>query len=337
MLSPNSDGSWTQTTLHNFGGPNDGDIPNGGLIMDQAGNLYGSTCAGGPYHAGTIYELSPAGSGQWAEKLVYPLNVGQVCTYNANTLAIDSAGNLYGMTFGGGSNHKGSVIQLSPRANGTWKETTLHNFGNNAGGVTDGTYPFGGVTLDASGNLYGTTRDGGTLGLGTVFKLAPVAGGIWKEIIIHNFEGEDGKFPYNGVTLDSAGNVYGTTWLGGQYGSGVVYQLKHVNGGWVRTVIHAFNAGGVDGGFPFDRVTLDAAGNVFGTTFGGGLNYVGIVFEFSPNSDGTFTSKILQNFGGGASGDHPVAGLAMDSAGNLYGTTSSGGIYGSGAAIEITP
>lgn len=337
-ISQNADGSWTQTLLHAFGGLSDGSYPNGGLIMDRFGNLFGTTCLGGPSGAGIVYRLSPQSNGQYTETLIFALGYGQYCYPFGNTLAMDAAGNLYGVSGFGGFIREGQVFELTPQTGGMWRETILHNFGHNSAGDPDGINPLGGVAVDSSGNVYGTTYAGGTLNMGTVFKLAPVGGGLWKEIIIHNFEGADGKYPVAGVTLDAAGHIYGIAQQGGQGNSGAVYQLTPgPNGGWVRNVIHSFVRDGIDGAVATDGLTIDAAGNLYGTTHGGGLYGDGIVFEFSPNGDGTFTSNILQTFGNDLAGSHPYAGITLDGAGNLYGTTTDGSAQGLGAAFKITP
>jgi hypothetical protein len=337
-LSQNSDGSWTQTLLHAFGGAADGSYPNGGLIIDHAGNLFGSTCLGGPSGAGIVYELSPQANGQYTESLIFALGYGQYCYPYGNTLAMDTAGNLYGISGFGGYLREGQVFKLSPQGSGMWRETILHNFGHNPSGEPDGINPMGGVTVDSAGNVYGTAYAGGTFGMGIVYKLAPVDGGLWKEIIIHNFEGPDGKYPVAGVILDAAGNIYGIAQQGGKGNSGAVYQLTQgENGGWVRNVIHSFVNNGTDGAVPTDGLTIDAAGNLYGTTHGGGAYGDGLAFELSANGDGTFSFNILQTFGDDLAGTHPYAGLTLDSAGNLYGTTTAGSAQGVGSAYKITP
>ena len=221
----------------------------------------------------------------------------------------------------------------------TWaaaEEKVLHSFSGGA----DGTYPYGGLIFDAAGNLYGTTTSGGTSNTGTVFELTPAAGGTWTEKVLHSFSGgTDGIHPYAGLIFDAAGNLYGTTDLGGAYGYGTVFELTPAAGGtWTEKVLHNFNNGGTDGTRPYARLTFDAAGNLYGTTYGGGAyNSYGTVFELTPAAGGTWTEKVLHSFGSGTDGLIPYGGLIFDAAGNLYGTTAYGGTNDLGTVFELTP
>src|ERR1019366_934096 len=209
----------------------------------------------------------------------------------------------------------------------------LYSFIHNG---TDGGFPQAGLIFDAAGNLYGTTSEGGTSsscsgGCGTVFELTPTAGGGWTEKVLHNFNsnGTDGANPYAGLIFDAAGNLYGTTTVGGTYYYGTVFELTPTaGGGWTEKVLHSFNYNGTDGNNPQASLTIDAAGNLYGTTSGGGTygNYKGTVFELTPAAGGDWTETVLHNFVG-PDGAAPLAGLIFDAAGNLYGTTSGGGTY----------
>jgi uncharacterized repeat protein (TIGR03803 family) len=336
-------GCWTEKLLHRFGNGTDGYSPNAGLILDAAGNLYGTTSASiSP--GGIVFELSPTVHG-WREKILHRFASDEDGLGPSASLIFDAAGNLYGTTSGGGGAHAiGTVFELSPTASGDWTEKILHAF-NEKG--TDGLFPVAGLILDASGNLYGTTEGGGTADAGTVFELSPVTDGGWKEKILHNFAGgEDGVGPQASLIFDAAGNLYGTTASGGNSatclftaGCGIVYELTLVGDGvWTETVLHSFNGSSTDGAIPEAGVILDASGNLYGTTENAGSHGAGTVFELSPAGDGSWTEKILHSFNSYASdGSFPAAGLIFDAAGNLYGTTALGGVYGIGSVFEITP
>ena len=218
------------------------------------------------------------------------------------------------------------------------QEKVLHSF--NPGG-TDGVDPEVVLIFDAVGNLYSTTYYGGTYGYGTVFELTPAAGGTWTEKVLHNFndDGTDGYQPVASLIFDAAGNLYGTTEAGGTYSAGTVFELTPAAGGtWTEKVLHNFNSDGTDGFFPSAGLVLDAAGNLYGTTLGGGTSNRGTVFELTPAAGGGWTEQVLHNFNlDGTDGYYPLAGLIFDAAGDLYGTTSSGGAYGYGTVFELTP
>jgi len=222
------------------------------------------------------------------------------------------------------------VFELTPDLSGGWTESVLYTFS----GLKDGASPFAGLTFDLAGNLYGTAVDGGTYDHGAVFKLAPSLGG-WTESTLYSFSGRDGENPYGGVTLDRAGNIYGMTYYGGRHGYGVVYELSlGSSGGWTQTVLHNFT-GGKDGGNPYADLTLDAGGNLYGTTSSGHTSGYGVVFELIPSSSGTWTEKVLHSFTGGRDGTSPSSTLIFDAAGNLYGTAEFGGARGYGVVFEL--
>jgi uncharacterized repeat protein (TIGR03803 family) len=252
-------------------------------------------------------------------------------------LVFDSSGNLYGTTQFGGTYDYGTVFELAPKTGGGWTETVLHSFGADA---TDGTYPEASLTFDAAGNLYGTTQYGGAYGQGTVFGLAHSARGGWTEKIIHSFNdnGKDGAQPVAGVIFDHAGNIYGTTQVGGVYNYGTVFELEVGAGGsGAEKILHNFNLNGKDGISPLAGLLLDSAGNLYGTTAGGASKENGMVFKLIPTAGGSWKETILINFDGG-NGQVPRSGLISDAAGNLYGTTRWGGDGASdGTVYELTP
>jgi len=334
-LMPKAGGGWTETVLHNFkNNGRDGEGPYAGLIFDAAGNLYGTTASGGNYGVGTVFELTPKAGGGWTEKVLHNFeNSGKKGNTPYAGLIFDAAGNLYGTTVSGGYYGVGTVFELTPQAGGGWTETVLHNFKNN---TEQGNTLYGGLIFDGAGNLYGTTVNGGYYGVGTVFKLTPKAGGGWTETVLHNFDdnGTDGYSPYASLIFDAAGNLYGATTEGGN-GYGTVFELTpKAGGGWTEKVLYRFN--GLDGLEPYASLIFDAAGNLYGTTVAGGTQGYGTVFELTYTGGGDWGEQVLYNFNG-RDGSIPYGSLIFDAAGNLYGTTTSGGHYGVGTVFEIIP
>jgi uncharacterized repeat protein (TIGR03803 family) len=347
-LSPIAGGGWQETTIHTFTGGTGGGAPQDGLIIDPAGNLYGTTSAGGDLNFGNVFKLSPSASG-WHETVLYSFTGGADGGYPSAGLVLDSAGNLYGTTvyFGNVSSTCpdgcGTAFELSPRSGG-WHFTLLHSFH-----LTDGIGSFASMTLDSAGNLYGISEGGTSENCegrcGVVFELSPVTGRGWHETVLHNFTGPDGERPYGGLVLDASGNLYGATSEGGNlsdcsptYGSGcgVIFKLSpEVGGGWHESIIHAFT-GGADGAYPDNytgaTLTLDSLGNIYGSAAGGGSAGDGLIFEFS-HASGAWEETILHNFTGPPDGDEPGCTPLFDSSGNLYGTTF---VY-AGTVFEITP
>jgi uncharacterized repeat protein (TIGR03803 family) len=300
--------------------------------------------------AGATLILSASAWTSDSVKLLHTFTGGQDGANPVGVLVLDSAGNLYGTTNAGGNDNEctfeppdgcGVVFQLTPLAGGGWQGKVLHTFT----GGNDGGNPLAGLIMDAAGNLYGTTRGGGTncLGCGTVFKLAPTGDGTWKETVLYNFcsvaNCADGEQPFAGLVSDSAGNFYGTTFTGGigtcaPEGCGVIFELTPIADGWKETVLHSFT-GGEDGANPAASLVLDAAGNLYGTTAYGGATGencfhdlsgtgCGVAFQLTPTSNG-WKGAVLHTFTGNRDGGNPLAGLTLDSSGNLYGTAASGG------------
>jgi uncharacterized repeat protein (TIGR03803 family) len=325
-------GTWAQSnyqTLHKFSGGADGSGPFAGLILDSAGNLYGTTGGGGAHRDGIVFMLTPNADGSWKEKVLHSFAFNHKDGIGPGaSLILDQAGNLYGTTGGGGTSDFGTVFELTPNPDGSWTEKVLYSF---AGG-TDGAYPQGGVVMDA-GNLYGNTLIGGS-GSGVVFKLTPKANGRWSEDVIYVFGGgSDGIGPTGTLVFDAAGNLYGTTNGGGtdRFG-GTVFQLTpNQGGGWSESVLHSFT--GKDGLNPLAGVILDQAGNLYGTTGGGGaFGSGGVAFTLTKNQDGSWKEKVLHSFRVG----QPYAALTFDGVGNLYGTTRFGGA-GYGVVFKLSP
>jgi uncharacterized repeat protein (TIGR03803 family) len=281
-------GGWTMMGVHDFSPfGDDGTYPHSGVIFDGSGNLYGVTPGGGDYKDGTVYELTPNPSGGWTEKILHSFN-GQDGSSPDSRPIFDASGNLYGATnFGGGTSSAcqfgcGVIFELTPAADGTWTEKTVHNFTKNS---QDGNAPATGLMIDAAGNLYGATSGGAAYNWGSVFELTPLAGGGWKETVLHNFtsNGIDGNNPTGPLVRDAAGNLYGTTSNGGAYGDGTVFKLTPTaHGAWKETILHSFNPNGTDISTPNAGVVLDGSGNLYGTAEGGGTYGYGGVFEITP-------------------------------------------------------
>src|ERR1017187_1221490 len=214
-----------EKVLHNFNNNGtDGVSPQAGLIVDGAGNLYGTTSGGGTYYHGTVFELTPAAGRGWTETVLHSFNNNGTDGYEPLAgLIFDAAGNLYGTTYVGGSYGYGTAFELTPAGGGTWNEKVLYSF---ASGST-AFYLTSGLIFDGAGNLYGTTLGGQG---GSVFELTPTAGGGWTEKVLHSFgNGTDGEDPQAGLIFDAAGNLYGTTYLGGTYYQwGTVFELQTV-------------------------------------------------------------------------------------------------------------
>jgi uncharacterized repeat protein (TIGR03803 family) len=317
-----------------------GQSPEGGLIFDQHGNMYGVTYSGGSSGFGTVFEMSPAGNGTWTIQYIYNFRSVPDGQYPIGALVMDSLGNLYGTTSEGGSQlcsdgyndfGCGTVFELSPSGLADeWKETILHNFNAGAG---DGYLPLAGLTMDPAGKLYGTTAEGGGQGVslgGTVFEVGRSAAGQWNEKVVHRFgTGADGLSPRCALILDKAGNLYGTTASGGGVSQmGTVFELTHTTSGWREQILLNFNSdrSGTSGNSPAAGLVSDRMGNLYGTTIYGGTLGFGNVFELQPTKDGGWSERVLHSFSQQDSGGYfPQAPLVLDSAGNLYGVMFTGG------------
>ena len=317
-------GAWTETILYTFTGGSDGANPNGTLIFDKQGNLFGGRNGG-------IFELSPPATqgGAWTET-----NLPSPGSQQGSKLLF-YGGNFYGVTQDGGSANLGTAFILKPPSivGGTWKYRIIHNFGVVSG---DGTHPVAGLVV-RSGSFYGITNQGGAHGngIGTVFQLTP-KNGVWTETILYDFTstGGEGGFPYGPLIFDPAGNIYGTTSQGG-FGvpnPGVVYELSpptSPGSPWQETTLYSFTAA-KSGSNPMAGVIRDAANNLYGTTFDGGIGSgLGVVFKLKPpqTPGGAWTEVVLHSFGGIAHSDgaNPSGELILLK-GSFYGTTSAGGL-----------
>ncbi len=375
-------GAWTESVLWSFGSDSDGAGPRSGLVIDKNGNLYGTTLLGGANNNGTVFELLPPAmsGGAWTESILWNFGSSASDGKAPNAaLTADGSGNLYGTNAGGGAFGKGTAFELSPSGgDGTWTEAILWSFGNGK----DGSSPFR-LLFGKSGNLFGTTSSGGTHNTpcqpnpcqfgkpctchpgGTAFELSPPAtpSGEWKESVLWDFgAGKDGNEPLAGLVADEEGNLYGTTKGGGLYGglfgivkgSGTVFKLMppaKPGKKWTEKVIWNFGKSKQnppDGILPTGGLSIDAEGNLYGTSaFGGSDNESfgggGIAFRLEPTIKGKWQETILWNFGKdnvgccGPDGQTPSATMIMDTAGNLFGPTIGGGTNGEGVIFEIQP
>jgi uncharacterized repeat protein (TIGR03803 family) len=332
-LTPKLHGGWIQTVIYSFKAGAGVSVPSSELIFDALGNLYGSGGSGGDFRLGGVFKLTRNAKGLWTESVLSSFN-GYVGT---GALTLDPAGNLYGV-LRLGVRGQGSVFELLPQSNGAWTKRTLYVFN---GGVHGG-QPNGSLVMDQSGNLYGTTTSGGPAGGGVVFELAPSSSGPWNETVLHGFAGgSDGFGPASGLTMDLAGNLYGTTVSGGLgcggIGCGTVFKMTPGSSGqWTKSILYDLN-GGNDGASPYSPLAIDHAGNLYGMTLYGGSGGMGTVFELLPGSNGQWSESVVWTFVGGADGQNPQARVLVGGAGQLFGTTSSGGTYANGSVFELLP
>jgi len=376
-------GTWTETVLYVFKGKpyNDGATPAGGLVMDGFGNIYGTTAYGGTGNClllgiqagcGTVYKLSPPAQqgGAWTETVLYSFPSYNEGYFPAGDLVFDRAGNLYGATiYGGGRGtncgdgfypYCGTIFELSrsKTLGGAWTEQLLYRFRGLPGAAAsvsfgDGANPNGGLAIDSTGAIYGTTQIGGFdcphsefHGCGTIFKLAPPTkqGQSWNETVIHRFTaGPDGGEPWAGLTFDGSGNLYGTTRGGGTGNQqGIAFQLVlQPNGKWTKSTLHNFG-GNDDGGQPESSVVFDAKGNLYGAAATGGMGRGGTVYQIQLNAPNP-SFDVLHGFSGKPDGSFPNSPLLFDSIGNIYGTTLSSGAgtacgnLGCGTVFKVSP
>jgi hypothetical protein len=352
QLKPPSEpgGVWTESVIYDFG---PFAHPLAGVILDAAGNLYGTAPYSGTSDNGIVFELKPPATAgdRWTENTLYSFAGGEDGSTPVAGLVFDSKGNLYGTTeFGGGGPCEiaqqgsgcGTVFELKPPTipDVPWSETVLYRF------APFNDYPMAGLILDSQGNLYGTTAGDQSASFGTVFKLTPPASqaGAWNETTLYLFGSspQDGITPYGGVIFDKLGNIYGTTNQGGNRGAecrtgcGTVFELSPSDGGWTENILYSFlgdTGGDTDGAYPYAGVIADEVGNLYGTTFYGGsqsgscqqIGGCGTVFLLRPPSRGrAWTEVVLHRFVAGLDGQGPQANLTFGKR-FLLGTTTHGG------------
>jgi uncharacterized repeat protein (TIGR03803 family) len=299
------------TTLVSFDAS--GNNPDCNLIADPAGNLYGTTEAGGPNGGGTVFEIA-AGTHALSTLVTFTGSNGSNPT---SGLVRDASGNLYGTTIEGGSGVVGTVFEVNPV---THFFATLATFNSS----TTGANPYAGLYADSKGNLFGTTEHGGANGDGTIYE---VAAGTHALTVLTNFNGTNGNFSESGLIADASGNFYGTCEGGGTNNAGTVFELAA--GAHAATVLANFNNS--NGAFPSSELLFDGAGNLLGTTTSGGPGIDGTVFKLDPATDLLTTIATF----GGARGIAPDAALIEDSAGNFYGTANRGDAFGEGTVFKL--
>jgi uncharacterized repeat protein (TIGR03803 family) len=338
-MSRNAKGQWTVTTLHSFDGK-DGARPNGDLIFDTAGNLYGTTPAGGAaFDGGTVFELTP-GSGGWTFSVLYSFCHEYGCPDGGGPqdgLVQDKAGNLLG-TAQAGLYDMGVVFELTPGSQG-WTYNVLYNFGTLP---NDGSRPLDALVLNADGDLYGTTYRGGRGGFGTVFRLSPTGADAWNEQVLHPFclEGggcAGGAEPSAGVILVGSSSIYGTTAQGGgatcgETNCGAIFKLTRSRNGWSEKVLYNFANPG-DGSFPISGLVRATDGTFYGTTAMGGIGSCnggcGVVYKLAPYPGRHWKYTVMHKFNG-VDGLLPDGHLILDPRGDLYGTALI-------TVFEVTP
>ena len=316
------------TDLYNFTGGSDGAYPYAGLVRDSGGNLYGTTGSGGSSGFGVVFKLSKNGTETVLHSFVGGLSDGQ---YPYGTLAMDAEGNLYGTAAGGGGTGCGGFgcgVVFEVNMSGT--ETVLHSFT----GGSDGEYPYAELVRDAKGNLYGTAAGGGGtgcggFGCGVAFKVNKKG----TETVLYSFTGgpTDGCYPHGSLLMDTKGNLYGTTDECGTSDLGTVFKVSKTG---EETVLHSFAGGTTDGDYPFYAgLLMDTEGNLYGNTYYGGASNEGVVYKLSKK--GTLT--VLHSFAGGTTdGCYPYGTPAMDTRGNLYGTTEHCGASSYGIVWKVS-
>ena len=330
--------SGVHTVLYNFTGAADGGEPYKGVTLDAQGNLYGTTVTGGggicEGGCGVVFKLANSG-GNWTFSVIHTFTGGNDGSGPGSGVTFDKHGNLYGMTPTAGAKGMGTIYQLKPQLDGTWRLRVIHTFTGGADGAGGSA---GRMLLGGAGNLYGATTVGGVNGQGIVFSLVPSQSGQWTLNVLYAFKGSpDAGFPYGGLLLDKLGNLYGTSYYAGANGLGAVYKLTHINGAWTESVLYSFK-GGTDGSGSISNLVMDAAGNLYGTTSEGGSGCsCGVIFKLARGSAGKWTESVVYRFTGAPNAGFAYNGMVPDSAGSFYGATVHGGPSDDGTIYKFTP
>jgi uncharacterized repeat protein (TIGR03803 family) len=327
----------TEKVLYAFTGAGDGGGPNGAIVFDGSGNIFGTTHFGGITTCGgivgggcgVVFELSPA-SGGWKESALYAFGDTSDGGFPNAGVILDKNGNVFGTASTGGSFQCsiGCGVIYELLKSGNWSESVLHTFTG-----SDGQFPNAVLLQGNNGALYSTTWYGGSTGNGTVFALTP-SGSSWNENVLYSFQGTtDGSAPAAGVIADGAGNLYGTTYKFDGSNDGVAYELKK-RAGWKDQILATFGTSGDGGENPYAGLLMPAKGKLFGTTIEGGSNGTGVAFELV-HTNKQWTERVLHVFGNPGDGSTPYGGLIAGHSGNLYGTTLFGGSYNAGTVYEL--
>ncbi len=318
-------------------------IPGGlwsGLTLDAQGNLYGVTSGGGDYGEGSVFEVSRNTHDKWTVTTLHSFD-GHDGAVPQGELILDEAGNLYGVTDIGGAYDRGTVFELTPGSTG-WALNVLYSFCEQYG-CPDGGSPAAGLVRDKDGNLFGTAG-GGTYGLGVLFKLTQGKKG-WTESIPYTFGSRphDATASYAALAFEKSGSLYGTSYFGGRYDHGTVFELRRESNGWKEKLLWQFDL--TDGAGPEATPAFDKSGNLYGTTPGGGeacdAGFCGTLFKLSRKSDGTWARNEVCGFKNPQGGFEPITGVVFDKTGNIYGTTATGGTGpcydGCGVVYKLAP
>ena len=342
-MSPAANGGWTRHVLYSFSKAANTDLT-GGLVKDESGNLFGVSSQGGSNDSGFVYELSPSNSGPWELAILHTFP--PCCVAPTDGLApfagltMDSKGNLYGATTGGGTSSLGTIYELSRQSNGQWTETLLHSFTDYH---VEGGYPNSRLVLDAAGNIFGTTPQGGivngdcSVGCGTIYELTQ-SNGSWEFKTLHRFNGADGLEPaYAGPVMDGAGNLYGAATTGGAFYAGVIWEERYssTTNSYTEATLFNFESGPAEGGGSPLSITLDRQGNAYGTT-AVTLYSFGTVYKLTRSKSGGLTETPLYEFMNGNDGGYLSGGVVLDDAGILFGLSEGGGAFGDGVLYEVT-
>lgn len=306
--------------------PTDRGVPAARVVFGPDGHLYGTTQGDTNYDLGSVFELLPqpticktATCTPWQERVLYVFSGTDGAHPSSGDLTWDHQGNIYGTTWGGGANYRGAVYELMPSGN-TWTERVIWSFTG-----PDGEGPLNGVIFDSNGNLFGTTYSGGLYGFGNVFKLTPSGNG-WIETSVYDFQGgSDGQNPRAGLTIDNSSNLYGATGDGGNGGGGTVFELTPSGNNYTFNLLYSLSGTPGDSCGPYASLTMDAVGNLWGTTYCDGAYHVGSVFKLANTQNGWIYTS-LHDFQP-ASGYAPISNVTFDSNGNLWGTASQGGNF----------
>jgi hypothetical protein len=332
------------TVLYQFSGRADGGIPSGSLLLDAAGNLYGTTLISGRGSNGVVFRLTPAFPGQkWTETVLYsfPRN-HYVDTFANDGLLADASGALYGTAFG---NDLGFAYRLAPPAPGgtSWRFSKIYSFS----GLADGGGPSGPLSMTPFGQLVGVTQAGGDVSgrnqcdCGVAYTLSPpTQGGSWQESVAHTYLGRpDGNTPTGALATDADGALYGTTFQGGSghcvdhiamvvTGCGTVFRLSYSGSAWSQSILYNFQPD--EGNFPTNSVVFGPDGALYGSA---GPD----VFRLALAQNGDWQKTTLVSFPHGIAGAGPTGGLIFDESGNIYGASDSTGLNGRANIFKITP
>jgi uncharacterized repeat protein (TIGR03803 family) len=341
-LIPEGGDIWTESLVHMFDDSPDGAVPVSAPVISSSGTLVGTTLEGGAHDMGAVFEARPPQDegDPWTQRILYSFGAFAGDGFHPNAGLLPARPGFYGVARDGGATGRGMVFQLTPPpggGGGEWIETVLYNFT----GSNDAAFPSSELTRDQGGNLYGTALLGGSANFGAVYQLSP-QGSTWIETVIFSFHGDDGSSPFGRLLLDETGALYGTTTGGGSGQAGTVFKLtppSQPGGAWSQSVLYNFS-GSRDGGSPFAGVTFDSKGRLWGTASTGGNgrpNPGGVVFRLDPpvNQGDPWTEKVLYAFGG-PDGFRPLCRLVQRGSA-MYGTTSAGGLNGTGTAFVLKP